>query len=186
MKRKFRLSAFLYIAIIVSLGAGLRERFNLVAALSEVSALQERSRQLAVFQAAFLKYVNRAELGRPFLVADSGVGLASEKGFDLEPRTVLVNPRGSAVDIIPRYGTPTLVAIAEEQVVLLEFGELSPEAQDFLRSSSRSWVQDDAALLGKRFPDPVSEAGKWARPPHGRPKKERARSVREPTWWAAG
>jgi hypothetical protein len=52
---------------------------------------------------------------------------------------VLANPTGSAVDLIPRYGTPTTVVFSQGKVVLLEFGELEPETREFIRSLVQSW-----------------------------------------------
>ena len=60
MRWEFRLNAvpLLYVAIIVSLGAGVRERLSLNSALSEVAALRERNLHLAVFRTALLKHLS--------------------------------------------------------------------------------------------------------------------------------
>lgn len=53
---------------------------------------------------------------------------------------VLVHAHGSAVDLVPRYGTPTLVVFSEGRIALLEFGELTPEVRIAVRATTTRWM----------------------------------------------
>ena len=55
---------------------------------------------------------------------------------------ILVNSRGSATEVVPRYGTPTTVVISQGKVVFLEFGKLEPEARQALKTLSEAWPID--------------------------------------------
>ncbi len=57
---------------------------------------------------------------------------------------ILVNPQGSAVEMVPRYGTPTIVVISKGEVVFLEFGALAPVAERTLRAITGMWARDSA------------------------------------------
>lgn len=53
---------------------------------------------------------------------------------------ILVNPRGAAVDVFPRYATPALVVISQGEVVFLEFGGLNSEGRDALRTMVKGFT----------------------------------------------
>ena len=183
----------LYSAVLLALGAALRERIRSTDAVQDALALRERSDHLHVYRKALIQRLNEVDMSSPFLaaefvvgapgdvllpggsqsvvlyristncpfcpsnydflndLADGGipvVGLAADTAADVVRRhhfewnlrfPVLVGPRGSAADAVPRYGTPTMVAISRGAVVFVEFGELEPEARDALRTLTRGW-----------------------------------------------
>jgi hypothetical protein len=63
---------------------------------------------------------------------------------------VLVRARGSAIAIVPDYGTPTTVAISQGKVVFLEFGELAVGDQNALRGLTSSWAREKPLLPWER------------------------------------
>ena len=196
MRPMIRANAILYVAILFSLGAGLRERMRLSDAVQEVSSLRDRNGYLETYKKALIRVLNDVELDSPFLAADIGIGSESGGLLMQEPNNIvlyrlstdcpicpsnygflndltdagvlviglavdsaeavverhrsawdvrfpiLVHPRGSAADLVPRYGTPTIVVISHEEVVFLEFGELEPEAQQTLRILTRAWTKN--------------------------------------------
>ena len=200
MKQTGRTTSILYLAIVLSLGAGLRERLRLNDAISEISVLRERALHLGIHRKALLSRLNEVGLSTPFLTADGEVGLESDGVIIQEPSQIvlyylstecqicplnygflndltdsgvpvvglvfdpaegaverhrsewdvrfpiLVNPQGSAVDVVPRYGTPAIVVISQERVAFLEFGELTTKSQEALRSYTASWGQTDTHL----------------------------------------
>jgi hypothetical protein len=82
-------------------------------------------------------------------LADAGIpvfGLAFGSGQSAIERHVsewdvrfpiLLDPEGSAVTVVPRYATPTLLVVSQGKVVYLGFGELGPEARTMIRSAAQ-------------------------------------------------
>ncbi len=82
------------------------------------------------------------------LATDTILGALEHHQTDWELRfPVLFLPEGSAARLVPRYGTPTLVVVSDEEVALIEFGELGSEAQDLLKDLTKSWTRDRRALI---------------------------------------
>ena len=187
----------LYLALTVSLAAGLREGVRLHETIEEVSSLRDRVHSLDTYKKALLKHLSNMQLTPPFLTADVGFGPDSD-GFLLEERVnavlyllstecpvcprnypflntlsnsgvtviglavdstavavekhisewkisfpILVDPKGSAVEIVPRYATPTTVAVSREEVVFLEVGVMDPDSQRTLESITRAWIDNE-------------------------------------------
>ena len=53
---------------------------------------------------------------------------------------ILVNPYGSALDVVPLFGIPTTILIHRGEVAYLEFGELDTKAEETIRPFTRSWA----------------------------------------------
>ena len=85
-------------------------------------------------------------------LAKSGVpvvGVAVERSPDMVARyaeewdlsfPVLVGASGSAIDRLPSFQTPTLLLASGGEVILVEFGKLSPGSSDFVEAIATSWT----------------------------------------------
>ena len=69
---------------------------------------------------------------------------------------ILFDPRGSAMDLLPGYATPTLVVVANREVVFVEFGELQTEDQERLRALTAGW---EVGWMLTQFPYAVPTVG---------------------------
>ena len=182
------------VAILVSIGAALKERLSLNRAMEEMASLRETILHLDTYKKALITHLNGKEIRSPFLegrivggpgpqgpltvepnhgvvyylspdcpISSTNYGLLNELAdagvpvfglvFDSAERAVerhasqwevgfpiLLNPGGSAVDVLPRYGTPTVVVVSQGEVVFLGFGELGSEQEDSVRSAVRGRV----------------------------------------------
>lgn len=180
-------------AVVLSLGAGIRERVRLLQAIDDLAEVEERAQYLGTYREALLAQLNRVKLGSPFLTAEVVVGLPEDRALRLDSGNVVlcylstdcpfcptnyeflnrlatsgvpvvglafdpvegavethhrewnlqfpifVNPVGTVVEMVPRYGTPTIVVVSQGKVAFLEFGELRDGAQRSLKAIADSW-----------------------------------------------
>lgn len=202
MKRITWQIGLIYLALMVSVAAAVKERRSLNRAMDRMSGHRETILHLDLYKKALIAHLSEADLGSPFLkgrnaggsesggdlsvessdavlyllstecpispanygflneLVDSGVpvfGLAFDDTEEAVERhrsewetrfPILVSPEGSAIGVVPRYATPTIVVVSQGEVVWLDFGELLPEAQDVLKAALRDPVNGVSPAQG--------------------------------------